>query len=353
MRAPGLGFSLLDAAALAQAYGAGTRIGFAPGVAEVIAPLGLALTPAEAAKANAGFFSFGNQAVFPDFAALGAALDAVIACSGGRFMLACLANPLWGRFAYQGHLFERGRLLGDSRRELAGHLSARTVIIPYEIVAQGPGAVARQINACREHGAALALLDAADEAQCAMLAPMLGRQALAGGAAWAAAPGEGAAGALLDGPVAILSGALDRQSLFQLGQARDKLPFRQIDPAAPDVPGAVAWGAAQGRNFIITSSAAPAQRGAPDARAAVALGEIAAGLAGRGVRRFVLAGSDSAAQILRALNVDLLAVQDSTGGLSWLAGGSCNFLLKPGGFGADYLLLGEFEPQIRLNAAAV
>jgi len=356
MLVPGLGFSLLDAAALAQAYGAGARVGFAPGSADIIAPSGLAATPQEAVRSAFGFVSFGNQAVFPEFAALAPVLDAVIQRSAGRFMLACLANPLWGRFVYQGHLFARGRLLGDAKREFSEHLSGRTAIIPYEAVIQGPAALARRINTCREQGMALALIDAADETQCNMLAPILAAQALAGGAAWAAKPGSHNPQDLLTGPIAILSGALDRQSLFQLGAAREKLPFRQITPAAPDIDSAIAWGAAQTQNFVISISAAPEHRGPPALAAAELLANIAAGLAATGLRRFVLAGSDSAAQILRSLNLDLLTMQDSSGGLPWFRAEQSaqiyNFLLKPGGFGADYLYLGQFEPQIRLNAAA-
>lgn len=348
-----LAFTLQDAAALAQNQGSGTHIGLGVAAGEVFAPAGLWLSPAEAARPEVQRFCFGAGAAFPDFAALGAALEEILAHSAGGFMLACLANPLWRRFSYQGQLFQAGRLLADSRAAFAEHLSGRVTVIPYEIVTQGGAILARRISQVREQGFALALLDAADEAQCQSLAPILAAQPLVGGAAWMMPAVEGGApGKLLDGPIAILSGALDRQSLFQLGVARGKLPFRQIDPAAPDVPGALDWAQAQTGNFIISSSAAPDQRGTPDLAAAKILAEIAAGLATQGVKKFVIAGSDTAALVLRALGVENLTMLAESGNLPWLGTTHYNFLLKPGGFGADFLFLGEFEPQIRLNAAA-
>ncbi|MDR3505894.1 MAG: nucleotide-binding domain containing protein [Acidocella sp.] len=354
----GVGFTLRDAVALGQAAGPGTRLALGPAAeADIIAPTGLTLTPQEArgaiAPATRYFFSFGNQAAFPEIEPLALAIDEIAEQSGTGFMLACLAEPGFGRFVYQGHLFQQGQLIADIPRALMPHLSGRAAVIPYESVAAGGTALARRISATREHGAALALLDAVDEAQCAALAPVLSTQLCAGGPAWAA--GLPAPAATLEPPggrTAILSGALDRQTLFQLAIAREKLPLRQIDPQAPDIAGALAWAAAQDRHFILSTTAPPDKRGPATTLAADALAEIAAGLAAQGVKHFAIAGNDTAAIVLRRLAVSALTISGEWEGLPWLHGSGYKFLLKPGGYGGQHLFLGGFGPQIRLNDAA-
>lgn len=354
----GIGFTLRDAVALAEARGPGTRIALGPGeAADIVAPAGLILTPTEAraALAPAGrvFFSFGNQAAFPEAEPLAQTLDEVAAGAGTGFMLACAAEPGFRRFAYQGHVFQDGLLLADLRRALAPHLSGRAVVVTYETVAKGGPDLLRRISATREHGAVMALLDAVDETQCAALAPVMAGQLCAGGPAWAAGlPVPSYAAEPPDGHTAILSGALDRQTLFQLGAARGEMPLRQIDPTAPAIEAALEWAAAQPQHFILSTSAAPGQRGTPGPLAAEALGEIAAGLAAQGLRRFVLAGNDTAALILRRLGIGALTACGVWQGLCWLVAGDYKFLLKPGGFGGQHLFPDGFGPQIRLNEAA-
>ncbi|MGO9817655.1 MAG: hypothetical protein ACLPG5_06225, partial [Acidocella sp.] len=114
----GVGFTLRDAVAFGQAAGAGTRLALGPTVeADIIAPTGLILTPQEARDAlipaSRYFFSFGNQAVFPEVESLAPALDEIAESSGTGFMLACMAEPGLGRFVFQGHLFQDGQLVAD------------------------------------------------------------------------------------------------------------------------------------------------------------------------------------------------------------------------------------------------
>ncbi len=354
----GVGFTLRDAVALGQAAGPGTRLALGPAAeADIIAPAGLFLTPQEAraalAPASRYFFSFGNQAAFPEIEPLALALDELAEQSGTGFMLACLAEPGLGRFVYQGHLFQDGQLVTDLRRAFTPHLSGRPVIIPYEAVAEGGATLARRINATREQGATLALLDAVDETQCTALIPLLAAQLCAGGPAWAAGlPAPAATPEPPGGRTAILSGALDRQTLFQLGIARDQIPLRQLDPQAPDAEAALAWAAAQERNFIISTTLPPDRRGPATTLAADILADIAASLAAQGVKHFVLAGNDTAAIILRRLGVDTLTIGGEWEGLPWLHGAGYKFLLKPGGYGRQHLFLGGFGPQIRLNNPA-
>jgi uncharacterized protein YgbK (DUF1537 family) len=177
---------------------------------------------------------------------------------------------------------------------------------------------------------------------------------LIAGAAWAAGapPPAAAPSANATGNIAILSGALDRQTLFQLGTARAVLPFHQLDLAAAGAAErAASWAAQQTSPFIIATSVPPdrVERG-PEA--ASMLADVAERLAAAGIRRFVITGNDSASAILDRLGVHTLQASGDALGLTWLTAGNYSLLLKPGGFGGQRLFLGEFEPHIRLNAAA-
>ena len=357
-----LAWTLQDAAVLAYAQGAGAQLARGGGArGAIVAPAGLRLdAPELLAGPRLGpgrrFFSFGNQEAPPDVDALAPVLDCLIEQSGTGFMAASFAAPARGRGVYQGHLFQDGRLVVNLHHALRAALCGRVAVVPHETVAAGAGAIRRKLAACKEQGVALALLDAVDMHQCAAIAEAVAPQALSGGPAWLCPAWPGAPAPESEpprGPLAILSGALDRQTLFQLGTARHARPFLQLDLTTPDpVAHALAWARAQGgRAVIIASSAAPGSL-RPGAPAAAILADIAAGLADAGVRRFVITGNDTASAILDRLEVRHLEAGAATAGLRWLAGGKYYFLLKPGGFGGRDLLADEIEPQIRLNATA-
>lgn len=356
----GLAMTLQDAAALADAWGPGSRIslGGEAHTSDILAPAALTLSENEAeaalkAGAKAYFLSFGNQATPPDVDALAPVLDALIARSGIGFMSVCFAAPALGRNVYQGHMFQDGRLIENLHHALSENLSGRVAVIPYDIVTAGAAAIQRRIAACREQGFALALLDAVDVSQCTAIAEALEGQLLTGGPAWLTTVRQKPEPATaLAGKLAILSGALDRQTLFQLGAARAAMPFLQLDLRSPlAVESALAWAAAQDQNFILSASAPP-DRLHRDSPVASILGEVAAGLAAQGIRRFVITGNDTAAAILTRLGIKTLIASSTYAGLRWLSSEKYNFLLKPAGFGDQSLFLGGFEPQIRLNAAA-
>ncbi|GLR66479.1 HPr kinase [Acidocella aquatica] len=359
-----LAWTLQDAAALTYARGAGSSLARGHDAANaVLAPGGLTLSGQEVMaglQTNPArrFFSFGNQEAPPDLEALAPVLDCLIEQSGTGFMVASFAAPAQGRTVYQGHLFQDGRLVVNVHHALRAALSGRVAIVAHETVAAGAPAIRRKLAAFKEQGAALALLDAVDMAQCAALAAAVESQALSGGPAWLypalSSPAEaGDDTGAPEGPLAILSGALDRQTLFQLGAARHLRPFLQLDFAAPNPAAeALAWARAQGGQPIIIAASTSPGNLRRDVPAAAILAEIAAGLATAGVRRFVLTGNDTASAILDRLEVRSLETGAAAAGLRWLSGGNYHFLLKPGGFGGRDLLVDEFEPQIRLNATA-
>jgi 3-dehydrotetronate 4-kinase len=368
MSSGALALTLQDATALASVRGPGSRIalgaasgitqGAASGDTDILAPSGFMLSgnEAEAAlKSGAGryFFSCGNQNTAPDVSSLAPLLDLLIERSGIGFMAACLAAPAQGRTVYQGHLFQDGRLVANLHRALSEQLSSRVSIIPHDIIAAGTTAIQRRIVTCREQGIALALLDAVDHTQCDAIATALEMALLTAGPAWFAGASQKPEPAAPVGRLAIISGALDRQTLFQLGSARAIIPFLQLDVATPGTAAtALAWAAGQDAPKFIISASAPPDRLHPQAPVAAILADIAAGLADAGIRRFVITGNDTACAILSRLGVKTLTAGASTTGLRWLSGDGYNFLLKPAGFGGRDLFLGGIEPQIRLNAAA-
>ena len=360
----GLSMKLQDAAALATVRGAPARMvlgtaddGIISASAEIFAPAGMTLTAQEMEAALAAhqgrcFFAFGNQASAPELDELAPLLDLLIHRSGLGFMAATFAAPELGRTVYQGHLFQDGKMRVNLKHALAQNLSGRVAIIPYETIAAGPQAIRRKITACREQGIALALLDATNSAQCDAIAEALAPQLLLGGPAWLAPAAAQPEPAAPTGRIAILCGALDRQTLYQLGAARSTLPFLQLDFSNPGTTeSALAWAAEQTEDFIISASAPPDQL-AKNTPVSAILADIAWHLAARGARNFVLTGNDTAASILARLGVKTLTAGAACGGLRWLTAPGYNLLLKPSAFGSRNHFLDGFGPQIRLNAGA-
>jgi uncharacterized protein YgbK (DUF1537 family) len=354
MRDFGAGLTLADGWAWAEAAGA-ARLGLGT-AAEMVAPRGLVLTAAEvAACVPAGGARYalacGEQRVAPDMARLREALAALMRVAGVEFAALCLAAPGWGRTVYQGHLFEGSRHVAGLVESLRGEAFGRVVVVGQEIVAGGAEAVSKRLTALRAAEVGLAVVDAIDEAGCASVARAFESQIVVAGPAWLATAGEAAAQAPQAGPVAVLAGACDRETLFQLGVARGAERFLQLSFAAGGVAPALEWAGAPARSCVIAASAPP-DRLTAGIDAAAVLGEVACGLAAAGWRRFVLAGNDSAASVLAALGVRELSRGAPAGGLRWWHGGGYSFLLKPGGYGGRDLFRDLMEPQIGLNSAA-
>jgi 3-dehydrotetronate 4-kinase len=326
--------------------------------AEVTAPASAAWSPDAAQsilrRSAIGFLAFGNQAAPPDLDALAPLLDMAIAAQGG-FMASSFAHPAYGRTLFQGHLFQHGRLVANLLHALSERLDGRVALIAHEIVAAGPAAIRARVTAAREQGVALALIDAADAVPQGAIREALGAQPLIGGPAWLLPEIRGTEDLPPATPAArtaILSGALDRQTLFQLGAAAPSLPLLRLDPADPDALSAArAWAAVQTAPNIIISTSVPPDRRAPSGATAL-LAEIAAALAEAGCRRFVLNGNDTAVAILARLGITMLNTGPAGAGLRWLHADGYSFLPKPGGFGGRDLFLDGFAPQIRLNESA-
>jgi len=357
-----LAASVADAACLAAAWGPGASIGLGEGGADICAPAGQTLGQAEiedafAARARQYLLTFGNTGAALDAAILGPMLDSITALAGTGFCAACLAAPAAGRTVYQGHLFQDGSLRGNLPREFSEALQGRAGIVPLDVVAAGPAAITSRLAALKDQGVSLALIDAVSPADTDNIAAACAGQTLLAGPAWMAPRLQSAEPAAPGGPAAILSGALDRQTLYQLGVAATAMPRLQLDFIRPDIVAeAVAWAVAQTVGPFIIAASAPPDRLHPGAPAAALLGEIARGLRAAGVTRFVTTGGETAAAVITALGLKTLTAGAAFGPFRWLEVGGISLLLKPGNTGErDFftdLFAAGFGPQLRLNAAA-
>jgi uncharacterized protein YgbK (DUF1537 family) len=345
----GIAARLVDAVALTAAFGQGTKIGIGEANAaknDILAPAGFVLSAAEAkaacaVRASQYIFTFGNTEQANLTASIGPVIELLASASGTGFVAACLATPWAGRSVYQGHFFQQGNLQGDLKRDLAPFIDGRIAVLPHQRMAAGPAAIRAELTAMKEQGVRLALLDAVDEEQCGVIAEALARLPVIAGPAWISPGGEAPeTAASVAGTVAILSGALHRQSLMQTATARAAMPVLDLDLTKP--PGGI---------FMITSAAPPdkIRAGAP---AAETLAAVAEALAGAGIGNFVLSGNHTAALVLKRLGITQLVAGAPYAGLRWLANGDFNFLIKPGSYGSKNLFLYDFAPQSRLNEPA-
>jgi uncharacterized protein YgbK (DUF1537 family) len=355
----GLAASLYDAVALAEIFGPGARIGIGDARdADILAPSGPWLSQAEAAAAaklgrSAYFLAFGNAASV-DAVEIAPLIEVLTEFLGLGFMAASAAAPWAGRTVYQGHDFAGSTRNGDLVRSFSQALGGPVGLVAHQTVAQGAAAIRKAATRLKEQGRALALIDAINDEDCAAIAQAVADLPLAGGGAWMAATrSRQAEPAAPQGRLAILSGALDRDTVLQVGTARATIPvfdldFTSSDPAAD----AAAWAASSGGDHFIISSSVPPDRVTQGAPAATLFGVIAKNLAASGVTRFVLAGGETAAAVLAALGVKTLTAGAAWGKLRWLNAGSVDFCIKPSGTGGKNLFLPELEPQIRLNEPA-
>lgn len=334
---------------------AGVRITRRGGVADITSPAGPVLSANEAQAAlvsNPGpqHFTFSGIKSTEEVGVLAEIMDRLIAVSGAGFMAACFAAPAAGQNVYQGHLFQDGRLIADLRSVLASRLDCRVAIVPYEIVSAGEIAVRARLVWLKEQNIGLAVCDAINDVDLLTVKAALSEQVLIAGPGWLHELQEDHAAAIpeVSQSLAIISGALDRQTLFQLGAARGQVPFLQLDFVAPDtVQNATAWGLRQTSPHFIIAASAPPDRLSDPQTVAASLSEIAAGLAKGGITQFLLTGNDTASRIMDRLDVTFLEADGPCVGLRRLHSGDYKLILKFGGFGARDLFLANFKPQSR------
>lgn len=304
---------------------------------------------------------------------------ALMAETGAALAPYAPAFPENGRTVRQGKLFVFDRLLSETGmathpltpmtdadlcRWLAPQIGGAAVgLVPFETVEAGPQAVRARLAALRAEGVAHAVLDTLTEAHLRTLAAALADAPLVTGGSGLglALPanfelrGEASdALPVVGGPVAMLSGSCSEATNAQLAawEAADGAVLR-LDPRAltegrQDATQAVAWAEAalaDGPALVAATQPAEAVRAAQAAlgreRAAAlveaTLAEIARTLRRAGVRRFVVAGGETAGAVAAALDVRRLRVGPRIApGVPWCAtldAAPLALALKSGNFG--------------------
>lgn len=377
--APGAGEALPQAEALVVALKSRT----AP-VEEAVAESVAAWRWMAAGGARQCYFKYCSTFDSTPEGNIGPVAEALMAETGAGQTVYCPAFPENGRTVYQGHLFVHDRLLSESgmenhpltpmtdadlRRALGAQLSAgaRVGLVPFAAVEQGAEAIRARLAALAAEGVAHVVVDALTDAHLAALGAACRDMALvtAGSGLGLALPANfaaegllagGAADALpaIGGPVVMLSGSCSTATNAQVGRwERDGGATLRLDPlalaeGAQGAEAALDWLAAQSGPALVAATQPPeavraAQERLGRERAAALVEEtlaaIARGARGRGVRRFVVAGGETAGAVARALGASRLAVGPSIApGVPWCATLDAEPLalaLKSGNFGAE------------------
>ena len=326
---------------------------------------------------------------------IGPVAEALMEALDTGFTLFCPAFPENGRTIYRGYLFVGDVLLSESGmrdhpltpmrdpslvRVLQRQTRGRVGLVLAATVAQGAEAVRHAFDELRRQGFRHTIVDAVEDrhleaigAAAANFALITGgsgialglpenfrRQGLLGiGAGADALPAIG-------GAAAVLSGSCSPATIAQVAYMRERAPVFKLDPLAiaegrPVADEALGWAKPLlGDAPIAISATAPPDEvadiqrrlGCERAGALVeeTLAEIAHGLAANGVRRFVIAGGETAGAIVQALGVTGLRIgRQIDPGVPWtvsLPGSrgepALALALKSGNFGAPDFFLRAF-----------
>jgi uncharacterized protein YgbK (DUF1537 family) len=367
-----------------------------PGADAVVVSLKIRTAAAAVARSRAGLAaealrSAGAEQIYFKYCStfdstadgnIGPVIDELLGRLPGTFSIACPAYPALARTVYAGHLFVGNQLLSDSSmrhhpltpmtdanlvRVLGRQLRSRVGLVELATVEAGPGAVASRFDELAANGYAVAIVDAIFDRHLDVVArASTGLPLVTGGAALGGAlarinhvarrPKETDRTLPVRGPVAMLSGSCSAATLSQIEQAAGSMPSREIDPVkiaeSPDeLPHLIDWACdriAAGGVLLYSSGGPgkvePVQQRLGHAAAARlvedAFASIAAALAGRGIRTFVVAGGETSAAVLQALGVHLLSFGDELDpGVPWalsLDPEGYVFALKSGNFGSRH-----------------
>ncbi|MCC6304325.1 MAG: four-carbon acid sugar kinase family protein [Rhodobacteraceae bacterium] len=308
---------------------------------------------------------------------IGPVIEALVAALGTRDpVIVCPAFPATGRTLYQGHLFVGDRLLSetgmrdhpltpmtdpDIRRWLGHQCRAAVGHLPLARVRADAGA---GLLAERDAGRQIVVADAVEDADLRLLGRAArGFALLTGGSGLALALPEvhGASGAAPPwrgeaGPALALAGSCSQATRAQVarhiaegGPAR-KIAADALMAGEIDEDGLLDWALAAGGLALLYTTADPeevrraqARHGAAAVAAAIEglFGRLAAAAVGRGVRRLIAAGGETAGAVIPALGVRALEfgpeIDPGVPALR-LAGRPVTVALKSGNFGGvDFL----------------
>ena len=314
---------------------------------------------------------------------IGPVAEALMADLGCAQTIYCPAFPENGRSIFMGHLFVGETLLSESpmkdhpltpmRDSSLVRLLTPQVTRPVGLanrltVARGPDALHERLRALADHGVAHVVVDAvADEDLSVIARACRDMTLITGGSAVAMplpalwmqsaalpAPQGGAAPPEIGPRAIVLSGSCAAMTRAQVAVYRGRGPSLRLDPLALAKDGpdpTVAWLQAQpaGATPMVYATAEPdAVRAAQDrlgvTRAGAliedALARVALAAKSAGIRRFVVAGGETAGAVTRALGVTRLEIgAEIAPGVPWCFARSGEetiaLALKSGNFGAE------------------
>ncbi len=319
---------------------------------------------------------------------IGPAADLLMQRTGAGFTAFCPAFPAVKRTVFQGHLFALDQLISRSPKrldpltpmrepDLVAVLRRQTRrgvgLIRHEDLIAGAPAIEARIAELRAAGITYAISDGTDDADLAALAGVcVDWPLMTGGstvcesyaALWRARGLLSPAAPptplpRVAGHGAVLAGSCAERTFEQLEHFARRRPVLMLDPAAcrgreaEAAAEAVAWAAGR----IGSGPLAIAVSSRPDAVAALqrrlgrraaarlaerVIGRVAQGLAGLGVRRFVVAGGETSGAVLEALGATAFAAGPyegpGTARAVTLGPDLMSFYLKPGKLGAVDML---------------
>ncbi|GAA3825574.1 3-oxo-tetronate kinase [Streptomyces phyllanthi] len=321
---------------------------------------------------------------------IGPVTEALMDALGADFTVATPAFPDNGRTVFKGHLFVGDTLLSDSGMRhhpltpmtdsnlvsVLGAQTAREVgLIDHTVVADGAAAIRARIDALREDGFQIAVVDAVSNDDLLRLgAAVQGLPLVTAGsglaiglpANWGFKPSRAAAQlpppgghrAIVSGSVSV---ATNRQVLQYLRSGR---PAFSVDPlrvaAGEDVVGqALVFAESHlddGPVLVYSTESADTVRtvqgrlGAAEAGELVerTLARVAQGLVERGVRQLVVAGGETSGAVVQALGITGLRIGPQIDpGVPWCAaalpdGDTLHITLKSGNFGGPDFFTSSF-----------
>ena len=322
---------------------------------------------------------------------IGPVAEALMEALDTDFTLFCPAFPEAGRTIYKGYLFVGDVLLSESGmrdhpltpmrdpslvRVLQRQSRSRVGLVQQKSVAQGAAAIREAFAALRKDGFTHAIVDAvADRDLEAIGEAAADFKLITGGSGIAIGLPEnfhrrgllsgGAADSLpaIPGAAAVLSGSCSTATMAHVAYMKERVPCFTINPIAAAESGdvadqALAWARPLlGDRPVLISATAPPEKvaevqqllGRERAGALVedTLAAIARGLAAAGVRRFVVAGGETAGAVVQALGVTGLRIgRQIDPGVPWTASlgqPALALALKSGNFGAPDFFLRAFS----------
>jgi len=307
---------------------------------------------------------------------IGPVTDALMAALGIDFTIATPAFPDAGRTVFKGYLFVGDVLLNESGmqdhpltpmkdpnlvRVLQTQTKHQVGLIDYKVIAQGTEAIRARIDALRQEGVGIAIVDAVSNADLMQLGAALKDIPLvtAGSGVAIGLPAnfgiaanpQSATLPRAKGLKAIVSGSCSRATNLQVADFIQKgLPAYALDPLRllegdRVMKEALDWAApllAAGPVLIYSTAAPEAlkriqdQLGVQQAGEMVeqALAQIAKGLVDLGVGQLVVAGGETSGAVVQALGMHQLQIGAQIDpGVPWCAGRAMHITLKSGNFG--------------------